>query len=145
MGRGIWPAIWLLAANEPMRWPDDGEIDIMEAVGFHPNYIHGTVHNKMYHGGNGKGGNKLIVDADKEFHIYSIEWTEKQIVWLIDNVPYFTYADPGLGKDAWPYASDFFMILNVAVGGDWGGQKGVDDQAFPQQMLVDYVRVYQKK
>lgn len=145
MGRGIWPAIWLLAANDPMDWPGDGEIDIMEAVGFNPNVIHGTVHNKMYYGGTAKGGSTPVPDADKAFHVYSIEWTTKRIVWLIDNVPYFTYTDPGSGKDAWPYYSDFFIILNAAVGGNWGGQKGVDDMAFPQQMFVDYVRVYQEK
>lgn len=147
MGRGIWPAIWLLAANDPMHWPGDGELDIMEAVGFNPNVIYGTAHNKLYNGANGqqKGGNKSLPDADQAFHVYSIEWTNNQVVWSIDSIPYFTYNDPGLGADAWPYFKDFFMILNVAVGGNWGGKQGVDDSMFPQQMLVDYVRVYQKK
>ncbi len=146
-GTGMWPAIWMLSANDPLHWPDDGELDIMEEVGFNQNIIYGTAHNKLYNGANGqqKGGNKLIPDADNAFHVYSIEWTSNQVVWSIDSVQYFTYADPGLGTGAWPYLQDFFMILNIAVGGNWGGQKGVDDSIFPQQMVVDYVRVYQKK
>jgi beta-glucanase (GH16 family) len=74
-----------------------------------------------------------------------VEWTAGQVSWLIDDVVYFTYYDPGLGLDAWPYNKDFFMILNLAIGGNWGGAQGVDDAIFPQSMLVDYVRVYQKK
>lgn len=147
MGRGIWPAIWLLSANHPLNWPDDGELDIMEAVGFNPNVIYGTAHNKLYNGANGKqkGSNKSVPDADKNFHVYSIEWSPIQIVWSIDSTSYYTYYDPGLGIDAWPYFKDFFMILNVAVGGNWGGTQGIDDSAFPQQMVIDYVRIYQKK
>lgn len=146
-GTGMWPAIWLLSANDPLHWPDDGELDIMEEVGFNQNVIYGTAHNKLYNGANGqqKGGNTLVPDADNAFHIYSLEWTTNQVVWSVDSVPYFTYADPGLGFGGWPYANDFFMILNIAVGGNWGGQKGVDDSIFPQQMVIDYVRVYQKK
>lgn len=146
-GTGMWPAIWLLSANDPLHWPDDGELDIMEEVGFNQNTIYGTAHNYLYNGANGqqKGGNKLVPDADNAFHVYSIEWTNNQVIWSIDSVEYFTYNDPKLGANAWPYYKDFFMILNIAVGGNWGGQKGVDDSIFPQQMLVDYVRVYQKK
>ena len=146
-GTGMWPAIWLLSANDPLHWPDDGELDIMEEVGFNQNVIYGTAHNKLYNGANGqqKGGNTLVPDADNAFHIYSLEWTTNQVVWSVDSVLYFTYADPGLGFGGWPYANGFFMILNIAVGGNWGGQKGVDDSIFPQQMVIDYVRVYQKK
>ncbi|MGI8583704.1 MAG: glycoside hydrolase family 16 protein [Chitinophagaceae bacterium] len=144
-GTGMWPAIWLLSANDPLHWPDDGELDIMEEVGFNQNVIVGTAHSKSYNGANGKGGNTLIPDADNAFHVYSIEWTNSQVKWAVDSVSYYTYADPGFGPNAWPYYKDFFMILNIAVGGNWGGQKGVDDTIFPQQMLIDYVRVYQKK
>jgi len=146
-GKGIWPAIWTLSANEPLVWPDDGELDIMESVGFTPNVIYGTAHNKSYNGANGlqKGGNISIASAQDSFHVYKIEWTSKQVDWYVDDNKYFTYADPGMGFTAWPYYKDFFMILNVAVGGNWGGSQGVDDSIFPQQMLVDYVRVYQRK
>ncbi|MDB5232701.1 MAG: glycoside hydrolase family 16 [Chitinophagaceae bacterium] len=146
-GRGTWPAIWLLAANTPLTWPDDGELDIMEEVGYDPNKIYGTAHNKLYNGANGlqKGGNMFVPDAQDSFHVYSIEWTTNKVTWSIDNVEYFTYGDPGLGFNGWPYSRDFFLILNVAVGGNWGGIQGVDDTVFPQKMMIDYVRVYQLK
>ncbi|MBV9988888.1 MAG: glycoside hydrolase family 16 protein [Chitinophagaceae bacterium] len=146
-GRGTWPAIWLLSANDPLHWPDDGELDIMEEVGYMPNTIYGTAHNKLYNGGNGKqkGSSKLIPDAQDSFHVYSLEWTASQVIWSIDGDVFFSYYDPALGSDAWPYNKDFFMILNLAIGGNWGGAQGVDDSIFPQSMLVDYVRVYQKK
>ena len=146
-GKGTWPAIWMLAATTPLNWPDDGELDIMEEVGFTPNMIYGTAHNKLYNGANGKqkGGNVLIKDAQDSFHVYSIEWTGSQVTWYVDDNFYFTYSNPNGGTDSWPYLKDFFMILNLAIGGNWGGQQGVDDSVFPQSMLVDYVRVYQKK
>lgn len=146
-GRGTWPAIWMLSSNTPLLWPDDGELDIMEEVGFTPNLIYGTAHNKLYNGANGKqkGGSKLIPDAQDSFHVYKMEWTSSQVLWTIDNDTYFAYANPGNGTDSWPYVKDFFMILNVAIGGNWGGAQGIDDSIFPQSMLVDYVRVYQKK
>ncbi|GAC1419081.1 MAG: hypothetical protein NVS1B13_03330 [Flavisolibacter sp.] len=144
-GIGTWPAIWLLSAQVPLSWPTDGELDIMEEVGYRADTIFGTAHNQAYHGGNGKGGYTAIKDAQDSFHIYSIEWTPQMVQWSVDSIPYYTYRDPGLGHDGWPYNKDFFMILNIAVGGDWGGAQGVDASVFPQQMLVDYVRVYQLK
>ena len=145
-GIGTWPAIWLLSANEPLHWPDDGELDIMEEVGFNPNVIYGTAHNKLYNGANGlqKGGNTLIADAQDSFHVYAIEWTDKKVTWSVDSIDYFSYSDPGMAG-GWPYNNDFFMILNIAVGGNWGGSHGIDDTIFPQQMLIDYVRIYQRK
>ncbi len=146
-GVGTWPAIWILSAKNPMVWPDDGELDIMEAVGFDVNKIYGTAHNKLYNGalGTQKGSSLQVPDDYDSFHVYSIEWTPKQVIWSVDSSAYFTYTDPGYGHDAWPYNLDFFMILNVAVGGNWGGQKGVDDSIFPQQLQVDWVRIYQRK
>lgn len=146
-GRGTWPAIWTLANTTPLNWPDDGELDIMEEVGYQPNMIYGTAHNKLYNGANGqqKGGNVLIRDAQDSFHVYSMEWTDTEVTWYVDGNFYFTYNNPNAGNDSWPYNKDFFLILNLAIGGNWGGAQGVDDTIFPQSMLVDYVRVYQKK
>jgi beta-glucanase (GH16 family) len=146
-GVGTWPAIWLLSATNPLVWPDDGELDIMEEVGFNPNMIYGTAHNKTYNGAQGtqKGGFKLIPDAQDSFHVYSLEWTNTQITWNIDSNQYYIYVPPDYGFNTWPYISNFYLILNIAIGGTWGGQQGVDDSIFPQQMLIDYVRVYQKK
>ena len=144
-GKGTWPAIWLLSANNPLVWPDNGEIDIMEEVGFDPNVIHGTAHNKLYYGGNGKGSSVPVPTAQDSFHVYSVEWTPHTLTWSVDSTVYYSYNDPYIGYNAWPYTSDFFMILNLAIGGNWGGAQGVDNTIFPQQMLIDYVRVYQKK
>lgn len=146
-GRGTWPTIWLLSANEPLNWPLDGELDIMEAVGYDANVIHGVAHNLLYNGANGlfKGGSIFIPDAQDSFHVYSMEWTDKKLTWFVDGVQYFTYSDPGAGSAGWPFNADFYMILNIAIGGNYGGKKGIDDAIFPQQMLVDYVRVYQRK
>ena len=146
-GIGTWPAIWLLSAHDPLVWPDDGELDIMEEVGFDPNKIYGTAHNKLYNGAQGtqKGSSMLVPTAQDSFHLYSIEWTDVNINWSIDSIQYFTYTPPNYGGDVWPYVNNFYLILNIAIGGNWGGQHGVDDSIFPQQMLVDYVRVYQRK
>lgn len=146
-GKGTWPAIWTLSAHDPLTWPDDGELDIMEEVGFNANVIYGTAHNKNYNGANGlqKGGNMNVPTAQDSFHVYKMEWTAHQIDWYVDSTKYFSYIDPGQGPNSWPYYTDFFIILNIAVGGNWGGQQGIDDSIFPQQMLVDYVRVYQRK
>jgi beta-glucanase (GH16 family) len=146
-GVGTWPTIWLLSANEPVNWPQDGELDIMEAVGYNANVINGVAHNFLYNGANGlfKGGHVFVPDAQDSFHVYSMEWTDKKITWSVDNDPYFSYSDPGLGSAGWPYMADFYLILNIAVGGNYGGKNGVDDSIFPQQMVIDYVRVYQKK
>lgn len=146
-GKGTWPAIWTLANTNPLNWPDDGELDIMEEVGYDANMIYGTAHNKLYNGANGKqkGGNVLIKDAQDSFHVYSMEWTDTQVTWYVDGNFYFTYNNPNAGNDSWPYNKDFYLLLNLAIGGNWGGAQGVDDSIFPQSLLVDYVRVYQKK
>ena len=142
-GVGTWPAIWLLATDNAYGgWPNSGEIDIMEHVGFDQDKIHFTVHNKAYYGGNGKGAAILMPGATDNFHIYSCEWTPAGIRGFIDGQPYFEYTNTNSGTDTWPYDQKFFMILNIAVGGNWGGQQGVDDSAFPATMEIDYVRVY---
>ena len=146
-GRGTWPAIWLLPADNPLKWPDDGELDIMEEVGFQPNVIYGTAHSKWYNGAQGtqKGGNLTVSTAQDSFHVYTLEWTAHKVEWFVDSISYYSYSDPYYGAPAWPYTADFFMILNIAIGGNWGGQQGIDNTVFPQQMLIDYVRIYQRK
>jgi beta-glucanase (GH16 family) len=146
-GRGTWPAIWTLGTSiDRSSWPACGEIDIMEFVGFDPGRIHANVHTKKYnHAINtGKGDNILVPDASEAFHIYSIEWDSKQIDFFVDRKQYFTFKNEGTGPDVWPYDKDQYLILNLAIGGSWGGQKGIDDAIFPQKYLIDYVRVYQK-
>jgi len=142
-GRGTWPAIWLLNSDNAYgAWPRSGEIDIMEHVGYDPNIIHFTVHNQTYYGANGKGNSQNVPTAIDSFHVYRCDWTPAGVRGFIDGVKYFEYANSNLGVDYWPYDKNFFMILNVAVGGNWGGAMGVDDTVFPATLEVDYVRVF---
>jgi beta-glucanase (GH16 family) len=146
-GRGTWPAIWTLGTNiDNAGWPACGEIDIMEFVGFEPAVVHANIHTKKYNHvmKTGKGDKLTIPDASQAFHVYSVEWDAQAIVFFVDARKYFTYRNEGTGLDAWPYDNDQFLILNLAIGGDWGGQKGIDDAIFPQRFEIDYVRVYQK-
>lgn len=148
-GRGMWPAIWMLGANRANKvgWPKCGEIDIMENVGFTPDIIHGTVHTGKYNhvAKTAKGAKITIPEPYKEFHIYAIEWDKEKIDFFVDDKKYFTFTNDGTGNDAWPFDKEQYLILNIAVGGAWGGQKGVDESIFPQKLYIDYVRVYQKK
>jgi len=153
-GIGSWPAIWMLGSNiHEVGWPECGEIDIMEYVGFNPNVIHGTAHAKNYYWKIDKQQTKFIPvsGVETQYHRYGIEWYEDQIDFLFDGEIYFTAVPQGDGGggdtndlDAWPFSLPHFIILNVAVGGGWGGQKGIDESAFPMEMKVDYVRVYQE-
>jgi beta-glucanase (GH16 family) len=147
-GRGTWPAIWMLPTVEKLKWPDDGEIDIMEYVGFNPGVVHGTVHTKAYNHSidTQKGGQTPVPDASTAFHVYAIEWTPDRIDWFVDGRPYYSFANDKTGnKETWPFNAPFHLILNLAVGGNWGGEKGVDESIWPQRMEVDWVRVYRKK
>ena len=147
-GRGTWPAIWMLPDQNlygNKNWPDNGEIDIMEHVGYDPNVIHASTHCKSYYfrTNNQKTGVTRLPDATTAFHVYAVEWTPETITADIDGQLYFAARNEGTGWEAWPWDKPFHLLLNLAVGGEWGGQKGIDEAAFPQQMLVDYVRVYQ--
>ena len=147
-GRGMWPAIWLLAATKEYGgWPRCGEIDIMENVGYDPEIIVGSFHTNAYNHkiGTQKSARISCPTCESDYHIYSLEW-EKNICRLyLDDTFYSTFENDGTGNpDTWPFDKPFYMILNVAVGGNWGRAKGIDDSVFPQSMSVDYVRVYKK-
>jgi len=147
-GRGTWPAVWMLGKNIPTAgWPRCGEIDIMEHVGFDEGVVHGTVHTEAYNHGKKtqKGQQTPVPDAAQAFHLYAIEWTPDKIDFFVDDRKYYTVEKSVLGSTVaeWPFDQPFYLILNVAVGGNWGGQKGVDETIWPRRMEVDYVRVYQ--
>lgn len=146
-GRGSWPAIWMLPTTDaPMRWPDDGEIDIMEHVGFDHGVVHASVHTRRYHHsiGTQKTGRIDVPDAAEAFHDYVIEWSPTHITWLVDGREYFRFdKEPG-GQDVWPFDGPFHLVLNVAVGGNWGGQQGVDESSLPYVLEVESVRVRQR-
>jgi beta-glucanase (GH16 family) len=147
-GRGTWPAVWTLGTNiDKGGWPACGEIDILEFVGFEPGVVHANIHTKKYNHvmNTGKGDKLTIPDASKAFHVYGVEWDARRIDFFVDSHKCFTYRNEGTGTDAWPYDNDQFLILNLAIGGDWGGQKGIDDKIFPQRLEIDYVRVYQQQ
>jgi beta-glucanase (GH16 family) len=139
--RGTGPAIWMLPDSG--TWPDQGEIDIMEMVGWNPNVVHGTLHTGAFNHAKGtqRGAQVTVPTACTAFHRYQMLWTPDAITIGIDDRAFFRVANdqPG-GHAAWPFTRPFQMILNVAIGGDWGGQKGIDDAALPQRMTIDYVR-----
>ena len=142
--RGTWPAIWMLPPDD-IAWPLQGEIDIMEHVGHNARIVHGTVHTGDYNHriGTQRGEKIAVPDACDAFHTYTLDWREDAMTIGVDGTDYFTFTDEGTGAGAWPFDKPFYLILNVAVGGDWGGAEGVDRSAFPQRMEVDYVRVWQ--
>ena len=147
-GRGLWPAIWMLPTDwEYGGWPQSGEIDIMENVGFDPDTIVCSVHTTNYnHKMKTQHNNRVALpDNRKEFHIYGLEWTEEYITTTIDGRACFTFPKESDDPAVWPFNRRFHLLLNLAVGGDWGGALGIDDTAFPATMEIDYVRVYQKK
>lgn len=145
-GRGIWPAFWMMPTNSVYGgWPNSGEIDIMEHVGYDPNKIHCTVHNQDGNGGNGrqKGSSIILDDIYTNYHVYAVEWFPDAMKFYVDDKLVFKYSPNTRTQANWPYDQEFYMILNVAVGGNWGGAQGVDTSIFPQTLKVDYVRVYQ--
>lgn len=147
-GVGTWPAIWMLPTDwEYGGWPASGEIDIMENVGYDPDTIVASAHTKKYNHSIGTQKNARIAcrDSYKKFHVYALEWDENEYRVYIDKKLYFTFKNEGTGLDVWPYDKRFHLLLNLAVGGDWGGQKGIDDSLFPHTFEIDYVRVYQQK
>jgi beta-glucanase (GH16 family) len=154
-GRGTWPAIWMLPTHSTYGngnyWPDNGEIDILEHVGYDPDVVHASIHTRAYHHsiGTQRTAQLKVPTARSEFHVYAVEWTPEQIRGFIDDKLYFTFAnerleDPQADYRQWPFDRPFHFLLNIAVGGSWGGVKGVDETIWPQKLEIDYVRVFQR-
>ena len=144
-GRGSWPAIWMLGTNRTqVGWPACGEIDVMENVGFDPPRIHASVHTAAYNHtiGTQKTASVTIADPSADFHVYAMEWTRDRIEVSVDGRAYFTFRNEATGTRTWPFDSPQYLLINLAIGGSWGGQQGIDDTQFPKRYLVDYVRVY---
>jgi beta-glucanase (GH16 family) len=144
-GRGTWPAIWMLSTDwQYGAWPASGEIDIMEHVGYDPNKIHSSVHTTAFnHTRNTqKSAFKMVPDAMEAFHVYRIDWTPYSIKSFIDGVEYFEFINQGTGYTVWPFDKAQHLLLNIAVGGNWGGVQGVDNTVFPTKLEIDYVKVY---
>jgi beta-glucanase (GH16 family) len=146
-GKGTWPAIWMLSTDWKYGgWPASGEIDIMEHVGYDQNVIHGTIHTEAYNHmkNTQKEGKITSTDVSNTFHVYAINWSQDKIEFAVDDKIYHTVTKAN-GEDykGWPFDQSFYLILNLAVGGGWGGREGVDETIWPQHMEVDYVRIYQ--
>jgi beta-glucanase (GH16 family) len=144
-GKGTWPAIWMLPTDWAYgSWPRSGEIDIMEHVGYDPNKVHFTVHTEAYNHsiGTQKGTSLLVPGATTDFHKYRVDWTPYAVRGYFDDQIVYTFVNEGKSSAYWPFDKRFHLLLNIAIGGNWGGAQGVDDTIFPQSMLIDYVRVY---
>jgi beta-glucanase (GH16 family) len=146
-GKGTWPAIWMLSTDWKYGgWPASGEIDIMEHVGYDPGVIHGTIHTESYNHikQTQKEGKITIADAQEAFHVYAIDWSENKMDFYVDEKLFHSVVRGANDTfKEWPFDQKFHLIMNVAVGGNWGGAEGVDNSIWPQKMEVDYVRVYQ--
>lgn len=144
-GKGTWPALWMLPTDQAYGgWPKSGEIDIMEHVGYDPNRVHITMHTQAYNHtiNTQRTGIKQVDGAIGNFHVYRTDWTPDSIRGYIDDELVLEFPNEGTGPAAWPFDQRFHFLINIAVGGNWGGKEGVDDNSFPARMQVDYVRVY---
>lgn len=148
-GQGIWPAFWMMGVDpNNVGWPARGEIDVMENIGREPDTIHGTLHGPGYSAGNSIGAPSKLAKGQRfadDYHVFAIEWEKDAIRWYVDGKLYQTRTPSDLPKGAkWVYDHPFFLLLNLAVGGQWPGNPDATT-TFPQTMKVDYVRVYDRE
>ncbi len=145
-GKGTWPAFWMMPKQDS-AWPACGEIDIMEEVGYNPNYTSSSIHCTAYNHtiGTQKTAERLTAGAQDEFHVYALEWTPDYIRTYVDGRQLFNFPNDHQGNnDTWPFDKPFYLKLNLAWGGDWGGAQGVDESCLPATYEIDYVRVFKK-
>lgn len=145
-GVGTWPAIWMMPDYTKYgSWPRSGEIDIMEHVGYDRDVIHGTIHTKAFNHkiNTQKTKHDRLKGATKDFHTYAVYWTEDVIRWVYDGKTFYEVENPHATWEEWPFDHPFHLIINIAMGGSWGGQQGIDKNLTKAVMDIDYVRVYQ--
>lgn len=143
---GTWPAVWMMGEDiGRVGWPRCGEIDIMEHVAHNPGVVHATVHQVEANGTGhwSKGGTRPVPDFAKAFHTYAVEWSKEKLDFFIDDAKFFTF--PYEGPARWTFDRRMYLLLNLAIGGSWGGQKGIDESKFPQQYRIAFARVYQRR
>lgn len=142
-GQGLWPAFWMLGSNiSEVGWPKSGEIDILEYVGKEPHQVYTTLHTQDGHGDKAHSHKTEILNIEEGFHLFAVEWTKEKMDFFVDDQKVFTYNPSEKNADSWPFDQPFYIIVNMAVGGNFGGP-AVDDAIFPQQFIVDYIKVYQ--
>jgi beta-glucanase (GH16 family) len=143
IGKGVWPAFWLLGTNiDQVGWPLAGEIDVIEYVGRSPQEIFTSLHTKAGHGDYASTKTTRIEDIEEGFHTYAADWTKDQITFYVDGKKVYSFAPEDKSQEVWPFNQPFYLLLNLAVGGYFGG-KEVDHSVFPQEFVIDYIRVYQ--
>lgn len=143
VGKGIWPAFWMLGSNiKEIGWPKCGEIDILEYVGREPHMAYTSLHTQDSHGNTINTKKTTISNIEEGFHLYAIDWTKDKIVFLIDDKEVYTFQPEPKNENTWPFNQPFYIIVNAAVGGNFGGHE-IDDTIFPQKFEIDYIRVYQ--
>lgn len=143
VGKGIWPAIWMLGANHrEVGWPACGEIDILEYVGREPHMVFTSLHTPASHGETINTKKTRIEDIEEGFHVYEAKWTEDEIAFSVDGELLYTFNPTPKNKDTWPFDQPFYLIINSAIGGKFGGYN-IDDSVLPQEFIIDYIRVYQ--
>lgn len=142
-GHGLWPAFWMLGSNMTEKgWPKCGEIDILEYIGRNPHTVYTTLHTQDSHGNSINSKKTAIASIEEGFHIYAIEWTKDKIDFFVDKDLVYTFQPQVKNENTWPFDQPFFFLINVAIGGNFGGP-AVDDTVFPQEFIIDYVKVYQ--
>ncbi len=148
-GRGTWPAIWMLPTDRVYGdWPNSGEIDIMEHVGFDPDVVVQSIHTKKNNGGSCITHSTAVPGAREEFHVYGVEWLPDRIIFTIDGEQPHAYEKPETAEgekvsNVWPFDQRMHLLINLAWGGSWGGREGTDKSCLPARLEVDYVHVYQ--
>jgi len=143
LGKGLWPAFWMLGANiSEVGWPLCGEIDILEYVGREPNTIFTSLHTQNSHGNTINSKKEIIEGIEEGFHLYAIDWNKDRIEFYIDNTLFYTFSPDDKNSEIWPFDQPFFFIINLAIGGNFGGLE-IDDSIFPQEFVIDYIKVYQ--
>ena len=142
-GKGLWPAVWMLGSNmDEVGWPMCGEIDMMEYVGREPNKFFTTLHTQDSHGNSKNTRKDLIPGLDEGFHVFKTEWNEQRISFYVDGEHFYTFNPKERTKEVWPFDQPFYLIVNLAIGGNFGGSE-IDDKQLPQDLVVDYIRIYQ--
>jgi beta-glucanase (GH16 family) len=143
LGKGIWPAFWMLGSNiTEIKWPKCGEIDILEYVGKQPHTVYTSLHTEESHGNTVNTKVTTFPKIEEGFHIYAIDWTKDKIEFFVDNQSVYIYNPEIKNENNWPFDKPFYVIVNLAIGGNFGGP-AIDDSIFPQEFIVDYIKVYQ--
>ena len=142
IGKGLWPAFWLLGSNiSEVGWPACGEIDILEYVGKEPNMVFTSLHTTASHGNTINSKKTIFDNIEEGFHIYAAEWSSEKIDFYVDGKLVYTFSPEERTVEVWPFDQPFYIIVNLAIGGNFGGPQ-VDDSIFPQEFIIDYIKVY---